>query len=210
MQWSDLYQFALTSAEILINRALALDPITRDVLRQMDEIWIEIHVRGVESTCFAAVTPAGIVLATQPKQPTALRVAGTPLDLLALLRSEDNSLVFKQRVVIEGNTEVAQKLRNVLRSARIDWEEWLAKLTGDFIAHQLGQWVRSASSWTSETHQRRLHDAADYLQEERRVLPAPAELAHWMNGVDTLRDDVDRAEARLRRLQRRVTMADEL
>jgi ubiquinone biosynthesis protein UbiJ len=39
------------------------------------------------------------------------------------------------------------------------------------------------------------------LQEEVRLLPADAEIHRYLDEVDTLRMDVDRLEARLKRLE---------
>ncbi|OQW92969.1 MAG: Sterol-binding domain protein, partial [Beggiatoa sp. IS2] len=39
-------------------------------------------------------------------------------------------------------------------------------------------------------------------QEESRTLPAPAEMELFLNSVDTLRDDLERLEQRVRRLQK--------
>jgi ubiquinone biosynthesis protein UbiJ len=46
-------------------------------------------------------------------------------------------------------------------------------------------------------------NAAEYLQEESRAVPAALEAEAFYSDVERLRDDVERAEARLVRLERR-------
>jgi ubiquinone biosynthesis protein UbiJ len=43
-------------------------------------------------------------------------------------------------------------------------------------------------------------NVSEYLQEEGRDLPTPTEVDEFLAGVDQLRDDVERLEARLARL----------
>ena len=45
-------------------------------------------------------------------------------------------------------------------------------------------------------------NTAEFLQEESRVLPAPLEAQAFYSDVERLRDDVERAAARLARLER--------
>jgi ubiquinone biosynthesis protein UbiJ len=48
-------------------------------------------------------------------------------------------------------------------------------------------------------------DTAEYLREETRDLARKIDVEEWMEAVDSLRDDVERLEARLRRLEAPAT-----
>ena len=50
-------------------------------------------------------------------------------------------------------------------------------------------------------------NAAEFLQEERRVLPAALEARAFYADVERLRDDVERAAARLTQLEQRRAAA---
>ena len=60
---------------------------------------------------------------------------------------------------------------------------------------------RSASRAARTT--RSLQNVAEYLQEEGRDVPSRTEAEEFLHGVDRLRDDVDRLEARLTLLEAR-------
>jgi ubiquinone biosynthesis protein UbiJ len=45
-------------------------------------------------------------------------------------------------------------------------------------------------------------DASEFLQEESRIVPGPYEVEAFCAAVERLRDDVDRAAARIERLAR--------
>ena len=90
----------------------------------------------------------------------------------------------------------------MVEKLEIDWEEHLSRLTGDIIAHQIGNTVRGLFRWGERSAEHLGQDAADYLQEETDILPVPWEVEGFIEEVDTLRSDIDRLEARVKRLQR--------
>ncbi|MBI3774144.1 MAG: SCP2 sterol-binding domain-containing protein [Gammaproteobacteria bacterium] len=86
----------------------------------------------------------------------------------------------------------------------IDWEEHLSRFTGDVIAHQVGNAARSSQRWAQQSGAALLQDAGEYLKYERELLPDRAQVETFMQHVDVLRDDVERLEARVQRLQKPI------
>jgi ubiquinone biosynthesis protein UbiJ len=115
--------------------------------------------------------------------------------------------LFNGGVEIDGDVELGTKLQRIFERLDIDWEEHLSRLTGDIVAHQLGNTVRGFFAWGRRAADHLGHDVADYLQEENETLPVAWEVEEFIQGVDTLRSDVDRLEARVKRLAR--NLADE-
>jgi ubiquinone biosynthesis protein UbiJ len=68
--------------------------------------------------------------------------------------------------------------------------------------------VRNLLAWGERSADHLGEDTADYLQEERDVLPVDWEVEGFIEGVDTLRSDVDRIAARVKRLQRMLESED--
>ena len=83
----------------------------------------------------------------------------------------------------------------------IDWEEQLSKLTGDVIAHQLGNGARRIGTLLKHGRRTLQQDIGEYLQEELRVLPSRIETENFSSDVTRLSIDADRLAARIRRLQ---------
>ena len=128
-------------------------------------------------------------------------VTGSPL---ALMRSsgEDNAdQVFSGDVQIQGNSSLAQEFTRILKQVDVDWEEQLSHITGDIIAHQVGNAFRNTASWLNRNNQSAAMNLQEYLQEEARLLPSVFELENFYHDVDQLRDDTERLAARLSRLQ---------
>jgi ubiquinone biosynthesis protein UbiJ len=127
----------------------------------------------------------------------------TPLDLVKLLNAEGVSGVKRTRADLSGDLEVAERYANLLKLARPDLEGELAKWIGDIPAHALGEAARGARAWFARAGDALRMNTAEYLQEESRAMPAPLEAHAFYDDVERLRDDVERAAARLTRLERR-------
>jgi ubiquinone biosynthesis protein UbiJ len=199
---------ALAGLEQALNAALALDPKTLERLGRLQGRVIAIELTGT-----------GIRLLMQPEQnglrlmghydgavDTTLR--GAPFALLRMGSGRSGEGLFSGEVEIDGDVELGQQVQRVFERLDIDWEEHLSRLTGDIIAHQIGNTVRGLFSWGERASDHLAQDTADYLQEETEVLPLHWEVEEFIEEVDTLRSDADRMEARVKRLQRMLASED--
>ena len=105
---------------------------------------------------------------------------------------------------INGDAETAQVFSRLLKQADLDLEELLSRYTGDVAAHQIGNVFRGLRSWGRDAAGRLGRDLAEYLQYESRELPPRREVEAFLDGVDCLRDDAERLEARLKRAAART------
>ena len=111
----------------------------------------------------------------------------------------------KRIICASYSADLAQKFQRLLMLARPDPEEELAGLIGDAAAHQVGTVLRQAADWGRRSGGIVAANLREYLQEEQRDIPSSYEMGRFSRDVQTLRDDVERAEARLDRLERRRT-----
>ena len=105
---------------------------------------------------------------------------------------------------MNGEAETAQVFSRLLRNADLDWEELLAQRVGDVAARQIGNAVRGFMGWSRDAGSRLGQDVADYLHYESRDLPPRHEVQGFLSGVDRLRDDAERLNARLKRPVTRI------
>ncbi len=110
-------------------------------------------------------------------------------------------LIATHALEIEGDVDLGRRFQRFLEGLDIDWEEQTAGVVGDVAAHKLGNIVRGAHAWRVNATQTLSADIAEYLQEESRLLAPARRVEAFLEAVDVLRADVDRLEARLRRLQ---------
>ena len=194
----------LAGLEITLNRYLALDPETLSRLAGMTGKLIAVELRGVGITLYMAPHSGGIQLLREFDGSADAVISGTPMALARVGIGEERSLLFAGEVEIRGDVTLGQRFESVLRELDIDWEEQLSHLVGDAAAHQVGNLVRDTLQWGAKSVDTFGRDLTEYLQEESRQLPQRDEVNKFLAAVDVLRNDVERLEARVKRLRARI------
>lgn len=186
-----------------INGWLGLDPATRARLSALDGRIIALHLRIPEITVMLRVADGRIDVVRDPDLQPDTVLHGTPLGMARLgLGSDTAGTLFSGEVEITGDIETGQAFRAILDGMDIDWEEQVSRVTGDVVAHQLGNLARKAGAWLRHGGQTLEQDIGEYLQEESRVLPSRIEIENFIEDVGTTAMAVERLEARLQRLRR--------
>jgi ubiquinone biosynthesis protein UbiJ len=192
---------ALAALEGLINRYLALDPEGARRLGALQGRVFLIEVSGFGTPIYLIPGPDGIQLFGEYAGEPDCTLRGSPAAFarLGLSRRREDEL-FGGEVQVEGQTDLAQELGELLGGIEVDWEEQLSRLVGDPVAHQVGSGLRSAGRWGRHSAETLTQNLGEYLQEEARLLPSRNEVAAFLDDVDRLRDDVERLAARIARI----------
>jgi ubiquinone biosynthesis protein UbiJ len=170
---------------------------------------IHLDLSGLDSSLYFIPDPNGVQILNEFEGQVDCILRGSPLDLLRMRGTrESTDQLFQGSVEIEGDTTLAQAFGALISELDIDWEEQLARVTGDIAAHEIGKLVRSAMDWGRSLSSTSEQNLREYLQEELRLLPGQNELAPFLDEVDRLRDDTERLEARVQRLQQRLDNKD--
>jgi ubiquinone biosynthesis protein UbiJ len=191
----------IAAAEALLNRLLALDPEGAAALAKVQGRVLRLELSGLGLHLHLVPEREALRLfgdyATEPD----CNVRATPAALLRMAIAEHREdAVFGGSVAIEGDNALAQTLGDVLKGLDIDWEAQLAKLVGDPLARRIGDQARAGSHWSQRSARVLTSDLREYLIEEGRLLPSETAMQAFLDGVDRLRDDVERLEARIKRL----------
>jgi ubiquinone biosynthesis protein UbiJ len=198
-------QLLLGAFESALNAALHLDPYTVRRLGSLAGKVVAVELHGVNLTLFLALQTDRIEVRGEHAGAADARLSGTPLAFARLGLSGDRAALHSGDVQISGDTDLGQKLRDILAAMDIDWEEHLSRFTGDVVAHQAGNAARASQRWAQQSSAALLQDAGEYLKYERELLPDRAQVETFIQQVDVLRDDVERLEARVQRLQKTNT-----
>jgi ubiquinone biosynthesis protein UbiJ len=195
--------------ERVLNREIAASTPAKDLVTDLAGDSFAIDVRGLGFTCVLRATDGRVTVEprwqadAQSARPISATLSATPIDLLRLARSADLSTLRGTGAQIVGSPEVAERFAKLLRLARPDLEESASRWLGDVPAHALGSAARAAGAWLERAASALRANTAEFLQEESRALPATLEVQAFYSDVERLRDDVERAGARLARLERR-------
>ena len=201
---------AVSVMEKLLNEALRLDPESLAKIAALEGKVIGLEISGLDATIYLMPGASGVQLhAVLEGEPDVL-IKGGPLGLVRMGLSRQPSSLFGEGVEIEGDIHLGRQIQKIIDDLDIDWEEQLSRLLGDVAAHQLGNFLRSATQWGKKTGETFGEDVVEYLQEESRDLVVRPELDRFLDNVDTLRVDVDRLEQRVRRLQDATKSSDNL
>lgn len=190
--------------EKALNGFVRLDPFTAQRLATLAGKVVALELNGVNVTLFLHLTANGIEVRRDATGEPDARLSGTPLAFARLSLTHDRAVLHSGDVQIIGDTALGQQLRDILAALDIDWEEHLSKFTGDIVAHHLGNAARGAAHWARGTADALTRDTSDYLRYEKELLPDRAQVDEFLRNVDTLRDDVERLEARVQRLQKPI------
>ncbi|MGD8619646.1 MAG: SCP2 sterol-binding domain-containing protein, partial [Gammaproteobacteria bacterium] len=166
----------LAGLEAVLNRYLRLDPDAMARMAALQPRSIAIELTPLQLTLYLVPAENGVQLRSQLESAPDTVLRGTPLGVAQLgLGSQSGKALFSGEVAIEGDVETGQAFKAILDEMDIDWEEQLSRLTGDIIAHQLGNTARRATGILRQARRTLERDLGEYLQEELRVLPTRIE-----------------------------------
>lgn len=188
----------------LINRWLKSDDAASARLLELAGRSVEVRLARLNLKLVLAVEADGILLATRSAGAADVVLEGTLSDLLAMARAQRTGTpVPAGKVRIQGDLATVRQFETAFDELSFDWEAELARVVGDIPARQIARAIAGASGFMRQAHRSLERDMGNYLLEETRALAAPEEIAQL--GADALRLDVaiDRAAARLQRLEAR-------
>ena len=181
--------------ENVLNRGLPRSPRAQQLCAELTGRSVAVEVR--EMTRLLLESTGSTLRITRGDAGADAEIVGGPLSLLALSAERPEAVIQRGDVEIRGDAELAQKFRELLLLLRPDLEEELSGLIGDVPAHQIGRFARMARGWTHGAARTTAENLAEYLGHERQHLIPRNEGEQFLRGVDAVREDVDRLEARI-------------
>jgi ubiquinone biosynthesis accessory factor UbiJ len=187
------------SIENLLNRNLPRSPRALELCAALAGRRVRIEAKSLGWILVVECLSTSVRLTKDDSGvPADAEISGSLLNLAALAGSHPEEVIQRGDVNIRGDAEVAQKFRELAMLLRPDVEEELSKLIGDTPAHQALRFVRMATGFGRRAAATSVRNVAEYLAHERRDLVPRAEAEDFYRGVERLREDLDRLEARTR------------
>ena len=202
----------LTQAiENLLNRNLPRSPRAQELCESLKgkAVRIEAHGLGWRLDCESLGTSLKLTKSDAAAREPDAEIAGSLMSLAALAGSHPEEVIQRGDVTIRGDAELAQKFRELAMLLKPDVEEELSKIIGDTPAHQALRLVRMASSFGRRAVNTGVRNVAEYLAHERGDLVPRAEAEDFYRGVERLREDLDRLDARARVIEQAADDAPE-
>lgn len=196
-----IHDAGLLALETALNQYLSMDTEISAELAELHGkvIAFDLSGTGIKLYFIPAQNSSIQVMGHYEGEPDCM-ISGSPFSLVRSHFENNSDAVFSGDIEISGSSRLAQQFTGILKRIEIDWEEHLSNITGDVIAHQVGEFVRSTASWFNRNWQSSELNLKEYLQEELRLTPGQLEMENFFDDVDQLRDDVERLAARINRL----------
>lgn len=196
----------IAAIETALNAYLTLDEHIETYLAPMSGKVIAIHVTPFDETLYLSPATNRLQVLEHYEGKIDTRISGslTALGLMGMSAMPMRSL-FKGEVRIEGDAQLARTFQRLFEKIDIDLTSKLARFTGDTFAQRLSGFVKGGRLWSKQSLENFKLNLEEFLQEETRELPAKAEAELLFQYIDTCRFDSDRLQARIDRLQNRLT-----
>lgn len=209
--FDSLKPLAGRALEAALNRALALDPDTREALRALEGRKIALSLEAPALALQIGVAGERLQVGpVEPSQQPDLAVRSTLGGLLAQLPAFMGNALRKDnaapvgRVHVSGDAELARRLQTLAERFDPDWQQPFVSVFGEIVGVQVANAARGALRQLRSAGGNLAQNAAEFVTEESRDVVGRAELNAFHDDVDALRDDVERLQAKVERLRGRA------
>ncbi|MBY7813665.1 ubiquinone biosynthesis accessory factor UbiJ [Vibrio fluvialis] len=186
--------------ESSLNTLIKDDPELGRRLARLKGQVIQVHLKEINKTLTFIFSQQIDVLANYEGEPDCY--LSLNLSVLPELREQANitKLIKQDKLVLEGDIQLAQKFSQLMTDCKPDIEEWLSRVTGDVVAHTMVQGAKNVGALLSAQVSKHQNHLAQVLTEEWRVAPGPLEIAYFCDQVDDVKSQAARLESRLNQL----------
>jgi len=201
-----LHTAAVAALETAANQALKLDPAS---LQQLGELRGNIfHVRCLSPELEIFLLPEAdkLKLMGYWDGDVTTTIRGTASDFADLAAASDpTAALINGDLELVGDSAPLIELQKILSNLDIDWEAPLVDTLGDVAGHQLAQALRGLFSWGAQASSSLARQLEEFIHEEARLAPSRREVEDFYGDLRQLNQQVDRFQARLKKLQAQVT-----
>ncbi|NNN46053.1 MULTISPECIES: SCP2 domain-containing protein [unclassified Vibrio] len=165
---------------------------------------IQVHIKELNQTFTFIFSQQIDVLAQYEGQADCF--LSVQLSVLPELREQANitQLIKQDRLILQGDMQLAQKFAQLIEQSQPDLEEWLSRMTGDVVAHTVVQGAKNMARLANNCLDKQQHRWAQVLTEEWRLAPPPLEVAYFCDQVDDVKSQAARVEVKLNQLLEKV------
>jgi ubiquinone biosynthesis accessory factor UbiJ len=193
---------ALDSA---VARAISESARARELIAALTGRRVTLEVQGTPLTLTVESNGSSLrTLKLAAGEAADATVSGAPLSLLALAGGEAQTVIQRGDVRIAGDADIAQQFRELAVLLRPDLEALVSGALGRSGAHLLMRGARGVAAWTRAATWTGVQNLSEYLAHESGDLVSRSEAEHVLRGIDELREQLDRVEARISLLEHKT------
>lgn len=189
--------------EVALNRTLRLEPEVLTDFVRLDGKVLALTVDGLEWDFFIECIPSGVRVLPSFERQADAHLHGGAIGYAQLARQlKTGETTLPPGVSVDGDAELLHRFTRLIARIGFDPAELIAKFTGDGAAQRLVGGLKDLFGWGSQSARTLGLNTAEYLREETYDLARKIDAEEWSQSIETLRDDVERLDARVKRLER--------
>ena len=192
---------ALAPLAGVLNRNIRTTTPARELCAKLAGTVVAIRVRDTALAAWFVIGEESLELVMECEAEPDVVISGSLLTLARMAGESGMDALRDGSLELTGDAHAAERFQRLMAYVKPDLEEELSGVVGDIAAHRIGDIARGIRDWTRDARSTMGANIREYLQEESRDLPSRYEVDRFAERVGTLRDDVERLEARLDRLQ---------
>src|SRR5258708_2693698 len=184
----------------MLDRGLAASPRARALCLALEGRRLKIGATGLPVQLLLTASAGSLQCASVQagdEQPAAdVTVSGSPVALLAVAGGDSDAALASAGLSSSGDEALAQQFLELARLLRPNFESLLGGALGRMNAHLAVRAFAQVKDWGRAAGASLLRNSAEYLAHESRDLVSRAEAEGFLGGVEALRAQLQRAEAR--------------
>lgn len=198
---------ALAGLEFVVNKALELDPATLKRLSELDGKVLLIHCQSPDIKVYCLPGNTGVQFKSwHDEADVNSSLSGKLSQFVQLMQADDKAAaLINGDLSVHGNSQDFVALQAILAQLDIDWEQPISRVFGDVGGHQLGRLIRGGLAFGQQAQENLQVQLEQFIHQEAGLLPAREELESFYQDVGDLNLRVDRLQARLARIQQRIS-----
>lgn len=201
---------AVAGLEDLVNRALDLDPGSRLRLNALlgRSVLVKVLFPPLDILIYLDQDKVRLTPLEAQESPSANTTVSASSFALIRQLLKVNEPFSVGELQISGDTALLQELHAIARDLDIDWESALSQLVGDAAAHQIGEGLRGFFRFAKQAASDIFKNSTTYLRESGQWFPPRWQVDDYVEEVQELRSDIERFEARMLALKKRLDQAE--
>ena len=189
--------------EVALNRTLRLEPEVLADFAPLEGQVLALTVDGLNWDFFIECMPTGVRVLPTFERAADAHLHGGAIGYAQLARQlKTGETTLPPGVSVDGDAELLRRFTRLIARIGFDPAELIAKFTGDGAAQRLVGGLKDLFGWGSQSAKTLGLNTAEYLREETYDLARKIDAEEWSQSIETLRDDVERLDARVKRLER--------
>lgn len=200
-----MLETALLILETVLNQALRADLQTLARLQELQSKTIKLEIIDWNVAFFIIPQHNGLELRAKITDKPDTVITGKLNSLVHIGLSPDKKNAMRQhQIQFSGDAHTGIAMQQILSHIDIDWEEQLSRIVGDTPATFISKAFRTAFNIGKSLLSSIQRNAEEYIHHEAKLCPKREHLESFYQNIATLRDDVDRLEAKLNILKRQI------